>query len=232
MVKKRLLLVGGGHTHALVLNHWARQPLSTVALTLVSDVRETPYSGMLPGHVAGFYSYGDSHINLPSLAASAEAEFVHDPAIAVDPEKNLLFCQKTGAIPFDYLSLDIGSTPYLGDIQGAEHGIAAKPVPQFLQAWQALLAKIQQFKPEKLTVAIAGGGAGGVELAFNVQTRLRKLFPAMALDLQIWQRGGQLLPSHNAWAQQRIKILLEQRQIRVLFHHTVTAIKPESANSS
>ena len=35
---KQLLLVGGGHSHALVLRHWCRRLLAGVDLTLVSDV--------------------------------------------------------------------------------------------------------------------------------------------------------------------------------------------------
>jgi len=32
------------------------------------DVTHTPYSGMLPGHIAGFYDFAETHIDLPSLA--------------------------------------------------------------------------------------------------------------------------------------------------------------------
>ena len=60
---KQLLLVGGGHSHALVLRHWCRRLLAGVDLTLVSDVGQTPYSGMLPGHLAGFYPYAEGHID-------------------------------------------------------------------------------------------------------------------------------------------------------------------------
>ena len=145
LMQKRLVLVGGGHSHALVLKYWGQKPLSTVDLTLVSDVKETPYSGMLPGHVAGFYSHRESHIDLLPLAKFAGARFIHDKAIAVDPVRNVLIGEQQGDIGFDYLSLDIGSTPYLGAIEGADYGIAAKPVAQFLQKWQALL---DQIKPD------------------------------------------------------------------------------------
>jgi len=227
-MKKRLVLVGGGHSHGLVLQHWGQKPLSTVDLTLVSDVTETPYSGMLPGHVAGFYSHGESHIDLGPLVRFAGAEFIHDRAIAVDADRKLLVCEQRGAIPFDYLSLDIGSTPYLGEIEGADYGIAAKPVAQFLHQWQALLDQIQTVSPQSLTVAITGGGAGGVELAFNLQGRLQQQFPDLSLTLQLWQRGSQLLPNHNDWARQKVAQLFSERQIQVLLNQTVTAISPDS----
>jgi pyridine nucleotide-disulfide oxidoreductase family protein len=224
---KQLLLVGGGHSHALVLKHWSRRPLKEVVLTLINDVEQTPYSGMLPGYLAGFYSYAESHIDLPRLCASAGTTFVADKAIAIDPERNLLTTTQGRQLSFDCLSLDIGSTPFVDDIAGAEYGIPAKPVPQFLAAWQALLHNINQNQPEKFTLAITGGGAGGVELAFNLQARLGQLFPAMALDMQIWQRGATLLPHHSVPARRLIDRLLAKKNISVLLNRPVSNLELE-----
>jgi selenide,water dikinase len=85
---RRLVLVGGGHTHALVLLALGKNPLPGSRITLVSDVESAPYSGMLPGHVAGLYGAAEMHIDLPRLCRYAGADFVSAHVNGYDPETN------------------------------------------------------------------------------------------------------------------------------------------------
>ncbi|MEG3989725.1 FAD-dependent oxidoreductase, partial [Microcoleus sp. S28C3] len=170
---KDLVLIGGGHSHAIVLKMFGIKPLPGVRLTLISDVLHAPYSGMLPGHVAGFYNYDECHIDLRSLAEFAGCQILIDRAIAIDLNKNLVICQTRPPVNFDLLSVDIGSTPATLSVPGAaEYAIAAKPVPEFLASWNQLISERQNHPQKPLRIAIVGGGAGGVELALNMQSRL------------------------------------------------------------
>ena len=63
-IQTSLVLVGGGHTHVQVMTAFAMRPEPGVQLTLVTDRLTTPYSGMLPGHLAGIYSRDAMHIDL------------------------------------------------------------------------------------------------------------------------------------------------------------------------
>ncbi|MBE9043915.1 FAD-dependent oxidoreductase [Pleurocapsales cyanobacterium LEGE 10410] len=215
---KKLVLIGGGHSHAIALRSWGLNPLPDVDLTLISNVEQTPYSGMLPGHVAGFYSYAQTHIDLTRLARFAGAKLVIDRAISLDLDRNRVIGDRH-QIEFDYLSLDIGSTPQTITVPGAsEYAIPAKPVPEFLDAWYKLKQSAASDPESHLSIAVVGGGAGGVELALNMQTCLQKVRQNRqknTLQIHLIHRGERLLAHHNDWVSQKLEKIIWQRGINL-----------------
>jgi len=159
MMKKNLVLVGGGHTHALVLAAWRAKGLPDTRVVLVNPGPTAPYSGMLPGFVAGHYSHAQLQIDLAALCMSTGATLVQDSAVALDPQARLLHLQNGAPVPFDVLSMDVGITTAMPALDGfAQHATAAKPLGAFAARWA-------QARDSDGAIAVIGGGVAGAELA-------------------------------------------------------------------
>lgn len=211
-----LVLVGGGHSHAIALRLFGINPLPNVRLTLISEAPNTPYSGMLPGHVAGIYNYDECHIDLRSLTEFAKAGFICDRAISINLENKQVICANHPPVSFDLLSIDIGSTPATLSVPGAaEYAIPVKPVAKFLQEWNRII------KQKQISLGIVGGGAGGVELALNMQSGLPDA------EIHLFDRGQELMANHNRWVRQHLKKLLSDRGIHLHLGENVCEIKPQ-----
>ena len=130
-ITKDLVLLGGGHSHVIVLRMFGMNPLPGLRITLISPEVRSPYSGMLPGAVAGHYSLDDMHIELMPLCQFARAGFVRGAADGIDPDRKLVYVRGRPPISYDVLSIDIGITPSL-DLEGAENVIPVKPISTFL----------------------------------------------------------------------------------------------------
>ncbi|HEX6440855.1 MAG TPA: selenide, water dikinase SelD [Stellaceae bacterium] len=210
-IDRDLVLVGGGHAHVHVLKSFGMRPEPGVRVTLIARDVETPYSGMLPGYVAGHYSFEECHIDLRRLARFAGVRLIHDETVGLDRAMRQVLCRGHPPIRYDIVSLDIGSTPRLDDIPGAtEHTVPVKPIAHFAERWQALLERARV--RGRMRLAIVGGGAGGVELAMSAQHRLADLLPSPPEIVLVTKQG--LLPSHNAAVRHRVEAIFAERGIR------------------
>ncbi|MDJ0620517.1 MAG: selenide, water dikinase SelD [Calothrix sp. MO_192.B10] len=231
---KDLVLIGGGHSHAIVLKMLGMHPIPGVRLTLITDASDTPYSGMLPGHIAGFYNRDECHIDLRSLANFAQAQLYIDRVVGLDLTNNKVICASRPEVSFDVLSIDIGSTPATISVPGAaEYAIPAKPVPQLLTYWEQLTNNVTKNPQEAVKIAIVGGGVGGVELALSMQAHLHRIISQGAwrsggnLDIHLFQRHSQLMPNNHQLVRRQIQTILQERHIQVHRGENVIQIEPQ-----
>ena len=159
-----LVLVGGGHAHALVLRMWGMNPLPGARLTVIDPGPAAPYSGMLPGLVAGHYAREELEIDLVRLCRFAGARLIMAHAIGIDATARRIAVEGKGEIGYDIASVDVGIHAAMPEIPGfAEHAIGAKPLGTFAECWASFRARALAgaVPPE---VAVIGGGIAGIEL--------------------------------------------------------------------
>jgi len=219
-VLRDLLLVGGGHAHVHTIKMFGMKPMEGVRVTLITRDIETPYSGMLPGYVAGFYTREESHIDLGRLCSFAGVRLVHAEACGLDVVEKVVHC-KDGRPPirYDVVSLDIGITPKAhpgsGGLGGDVGITAVKPIDSFAARWEVILQRcLAAETTRKMNVVVVGGGGGGVELAFAVHQRLHSELrkaghdrPSDLVVVTVLQRGPRVMSGHHP----RVQALAERR---------------------
>ena len=229
-VTKDLVLVGGGHTHVAVLKHFGMKPLPGVRVTLISRESNAPYSGMLPGLVAGHYTFADAHIDLGPLARFARARFLRDQVTGVDFRNKRVLCAGRPPVAFDVLSLNTGSAPGVRRVSGAEGSVVpVKPIDGFFARWKKLRARVAS-SSSPVSIALVGGGAGGVELALSIRYGLARAAKAAGrpddnIRIELFTDSSEVLPAYPRRMRARFARILNSDGIVVHTDHRVVRVE-------
>lgn len=209
-LRRDLVLVGGGHSHALAIRMWAMNPVAGVRVTLVSPSSHTPYSGMLPGLIAGHYTFEETHIDLARLCQWAGARFVTARVTGLNPGLRRLSIEGRPDIEYDIVSLDIGSEPELDSVPGArEHAVAVKPVAGLWQRWCELEQRLATAPAgSAMRIGVVGGGAGSVELALAMARRL-----AGRASIALYCGAADIVQNYNRRARRAVLAALAEHAV-------------------
>ena len=208
-----LVLVGGGHAQVQVLKAFAMTPEDGVRLTVITDVLDTPYSGMLPGHIEGLWSAADMHINLVKLARYAGARLIHKSVKDIDLINKTIILEDDLPIRYDVLSLNCGAAPDLHAIPGADRfAVAVKPISRFLEKLPA---------PADISgpILLIGAGAAGAELALAFRQRY-----GPSVEIHLVGRSAHILPTRSARAGRLLETALRKHNIRLHLGRPVSRI--------
>jgi pyridine nucleotide-disulfide oxidoreductase family protein len=210
---KRLVLLGGGHTHLHVLAAMAREPMPGVQAVLATPHARQIYSGMLPGWIAGHYTLDECSIALEPLARAAKVELALSAAVSVDAKERTVTLADGRVAEYDVLSIDTGATFDRDAIRGArEHGLFLRPIEHFVQLFDRVPALAAD---RVLDVVVIGGGAAGFEVALAVHHRLNG---AGAEHARVCLVTGDtsVLPSFTPRVRQRAVNMLRRARITLM----------------
>lgn len=213
--RRRLLLLGGGHSHALTLLDWAQRPLPSSALevVLVNPSRHSLYSGLVPAWMAGRHALEALQIDLATLCEAAGARLVLGEAQALDAQQQRLQLSQGEYLDYDLLSVNTGSTLRPPDHAGP--CLPLRPMNRLLHDWPAFLASWQQVDGP-LALDAVGGGAAGVEVLLAVLHRLRLLRPDRPVQARLFSASDRLLIGHPASVARRASAALHQAGVQLV----------------
>ncbi len=228
-IVKHLVLVGGGHSHLSVLRSMGMKPMPGLSISLISRDIVTPYSGSMPGYLAGHYSHEDMHIDLRPLSQFAGARLIQQEICEIDLNNKRILLEGRPELPFDLLSLNIGSRPDGNLIAGADqYALAVKPIDAFLHGWEEMRNRAMQALREGQTfrLVIVGGGPASVEIAFTTHYRICSeldwdLYQANALKIQLITADARLMTQHNNRVSTFSQEELRRRHIDVILDKPV-----------
>ena len=220
-----LVLIGGGHTHALVLRRWGMRPLPGVRVTVINPHPTAPYSGMLPGHIAGHYDRAALEIDLVQLARHAGARVILGRATGIDRARREVTVPGRPPVAYDIASIDIGITTEMPELAGfATAGAPAKPMDAYAARWDNFVARAAtgEAAPQ---VVVLGSGIAGVELALASAHRLRTAGVASPA-VTVLEQAAEALPHIGAGARRALLAHLDRAGITLVTGARAVSVGP------
>jgi selenide,water dikinase len=213
-----LVLLGGGHANIQVLKRFAMNPVGGLRITLISNQTHSPYSGMLPGYLAGYYGYEECHFDLRRLCEELGQRFIQANIIGIDPHRKTVRLEGRPEIRYDCAAINVGIAPRpIGNLAPESAGklIPMKPISQFIAHWDRLIAELKTYQgQEPLALAVVGAGAAGVEIAIILKMLIDR--NGWNAEVSLIHRHDFLVSAEDARAQEQLAETLARAGIKVL----------------
>ncbi len=202
--KKRILLLGGGHANIQVLHGLASLDASEIQVTLISDSRFSPYSGMIPSFMAGVYKANQLHFDLESICHRYGFQFVEAKVTRIEASQNKVETSNGQIFEYDICSINLGIQPQ--EILGHPEDMSIvylKPISKLIEKWEKIKTSEQEIKD----ITVIGGGAG----AFEIAVACRRFFSRADQKIRMITGSHLLLAEHSKltrqWARQSLSKL-------------------------
>lgn len=198
-----IVLLGGGHVHAIMLRDWINNPKLRPAgkITLISQYTTTAYSGLLTGVLQKRVPEAEMAIPVQELCQRIGVDFILDVAIGLDLRAREIYLGFRSHQNFSFLSINCG-------------GYQSFLSPKSYRTWLAK-ADLDLHHP----LHIVGAGVTGIETALALRAR----YPIR--DITIWEKNKEILPHINLTIRNKLKETLTEMNIDLNYAELPTSVK-------
>lgn len=205
-------------------------PLPGIRVSVVSRELHSPYSGMLPGLVAGHYTFDEAHIDLGPLSQAAGARLIAAEVTGLSLTEQRIVCAGRPDLRFDILSINSGGAPDLAAVSAPSAVIAVKPISRFLPRWHSLLVELERGELGAMPqLVVVGGGAGGIELTLAIAHRLAD--SRIAAQIVLVTADTDIVSDHSNRVRRHLRRALERYGVRVEVRFTAASWKSGALTS-
>lgn len=225
MSRRRIVLLGIGHTNADIVRRWVDDPLPNTDLIGISRYPRSTYSGMLPGTLGGQFTPGEMRIDLQPLFDRAGARLLIADTTGLDLTTKTLTFADAPPLDFDVLSIGVGSMPAGWQAHVDHPGmIPIKPMQTFLDRLHARLEQVREQKATPPQIAIVGGGVASVEIALCLDQWLRQRAPGVEHQIAIYTSDTHVARGMKSRSIRKLEKILQRRGIVVVPNQRIESI--------
>ena len=160
----RIVLVGAGHAHLHLIEHAQILRKAGIDLLLISPPRFL-YSGLATGALSGALDLDAGELDVVTLAAAHGVRHLPDRVLAIDRATRQLTLEGGVRVPYDAISLNVGSKIADPDGLMAAPGVwSVKPLATLLSLRTTIEIAISQTQACP-SIVVAGGGQTAHEVA-------------------------------------------------------------------
>lgn len=217
--QKNVLLLGAGNAHLRFVRMFGMRPMPGVAVTLVSEAGVIPYSAMVPGHIAGEYSWNEVTIDLVRLCRTSGVRFLAARAEGLDVAGRAVSFRDRPEVRYDAVSLGLGSVPARPPgLTDPARSWPMRPLAGLVGRLNDLERRLRD--GEKCHLVVVGGGASGCELTLAIRKRFAPW--GERLRLTLLHGEDRLMPQMAGRAGRLVAAELAARNVAVRLGALVT----------
>ncbi|MDB2435046.1 selenide, water dikinase SelD [Alphaproteobacteria bacterium] len=205
---KVLVLVGAGHANIQVLKKLTMKNYEGLQIITINNGYTSLYSGMTPGLIENYYVLDDASIDLVKLCKNAGSVFINDEVIKLDEKKNIIYLKNHPPIKYNLLSLNIGCQSKINNLEISKEAeiIKVKPISNLVNKINSIEKLI--LKEKVISCSIIGGGIGGIEIAFALQSRYQN-----SIKLNLFVDQNNIEKNINSRTYKKLITLLSNKNI-------------------